>query len=200
EAARRGIGIALLPEFACKEDLQAGRLRQVLSEWSSGERPLYALYPTPRHLSREGVAFIDMLSAGLRATHPKTSPDLVKKCSSGPGPRPEQATPVPDAPFVRANGETRAGVSLPAMTRFVRAIEPRESEHRLPPKVRLALQPTPRPCTAGGASIQAQRRTGGRRRVRGDPFQFLRAAKGRIDPAEIGLDDSINVNWASRGA
>jgi|SRR5262245_2558684 len=41
---------------------------------------------------------------------------------------------------------------------------------------------------------------GGRRRVRGDPFQFLRAAKGRIDPAEIGLDDSINVNWASRGA
>src|SRR5262245_55995865 len=78
------------------------------------------------------------------------------------GTRPEQATPVPDAPFVRANGETRAGVSLPAMTRFVRAIEPRESEHRLRPKVRLALQPTPRPCTAGGASIQAQRRTGGR--------------------------------------
>src|SRR5262249_40979314 len=68
EAARRGIGIALLPEFACKEDLQAGRLRQGLSEWSSGERPLYALYPTPRYLSRTGVGFIDMLSAGLRAS------------------------------------------------------------------------------------------------------------------------------------
>jgi len=40
----------------------------VLSEWSSGERPLYALYPTPRHLSRTVVAFIDMLSAGLRAS------------------------------------------------------------------------------------------------------------------------------------
>jgi DNA-binding transcriptional LysR family regulator len=71
EAARRGIGIALLPEFACKEDLQAGRLCQVLSEWSSGEMPLYALYPSPRHLSRKVLAFIDMLSAGLRATHPK---------------------------------------------------------------------------------------------------------------------------------
>lgn len=71
EAASRGIGIALLPEFACREDLQAGRLRQVLSEWSSGERPLYALYPTPRHLSRKVVAFIDMLTAGLHATHPK---------------------------------------------------------------------------------------------------------------------------------
>jgi DNA-binding transcriptional LysR family regulator len=69
EAARRGIGIALLPEFACEEDLQAGRLRQVLSEWSSGERPLYALYPTPRHLSRKVIVFIDMLSVGLRAPH-----------------------------------------------------------------------------------------------------------------------------------
>jgi DNA-binding transcriptional LysR family regulator len=62
------MGIALLPEFACKEDLRAGRLRQVLREWSSGERPLYAVYPTPRHLSRTVVAFIDMLNAGLRAS------------------------------------------------------------------------------------------------------------------------------------
>src|SRR5215470_8312608 len=69
DAARRGIGIALLPEFACKEDLQEGRLRQVLGEWSSGERPLYALYPTARHLSRKVIAFIDMLSVGLRSPH-----------------------------------------------------------------------------------------------------------------------------------
>ena len=69
DAARRGIGIALLPEFTCKEDLRAGHLRQVLSEWSAGERPLYALYPTARHLSRKVIAFIDMLSVGLRAPH-----------------------------------------------------------------------------------------------------------------------------------
>jgi DNA-binding transcriptional LysR family regulator len=68
EAARRGIGIALLPEFACREDLQADRLRQVLTEWSSGERPLYALYPTPRHLSRKVVTFIEMLRDGFQAT------------------------------------------------------------------------------------------------------------------------------------
>jgi uncharacterized protein (TIGR03083 family) len=41
---------------------------------------------------------------------------------------------------------------------------------------------------------------GGGQRVTGDPFMFLRAAKGRIDPADIGLDASINVNWASPGA
>jgi len=72
EAAGRGIGIALLPDFACREDLQADRLREVLTKWSSGERPLYALYPTPRHLSRKVVAFIDVLAAGLRATRAKT--------------------------------------------------------------------------------------------------------------------------------
>jgi hypothetical protein len=48
------------------------RLREVLTDWSSGERPLYALFPTPRHLSRKVVAFIDMLTAGLRARHGKT--------------------------------------------------------------------------------------------------------------------------------
>ncbi len=41
---------------------------------------------------------------------------------------------------------------------------------------------------------------GGGQRVTGDAFTFLRAAKGRIDPADIGLDNSINVNWASPGA
>jgi uncharacterized protein (TIGR03083 family) len=41
---------------------------------------------------------------------------------------------------------------------------------------------------------------GGGRRVTGNPFLFLQAAKGRIDPAQIGLDDSINVNWVSKGA
>jgi DNA-binding transcriptional LysR family regulator len=65
EAARRGIGIALLPEHVCREDLHAGRLRQVLTEWSSGEIPLHALYPTPRHLSRKVVTFIEMLRLGI---------------------------------------------------------------------------------------------------------------------------------------
>lgn len=72
EAACQGIGIALLPEFACREDLRAGRLRQLLTEWSSGERQLYALYPAARHLSQKVGAFIEMLSAGLRATYSKT--------------------------------------------------------------------------------------------------------------------------------
>jgi hypothetical protein len=45
-----------------------------LSPRPPSKRPLYALYPTPHHLSRKVVAFIDMLSAGLRAT--QLRPDL----------------------------------------------------------------------------------------------------------------------------
>lgn len=67
DAASRGIGIALLSEYVCREDLQAGRLRQVLTEWSAGETPLHALYPTPRHLSRKVVTFIEMLRRGFDA-------------------------------------------------------------------------------------------------------------------------------------
>ena len=68
EAARRGIGIARMPEYVCREDLHARRLRQVLTEWSLEETPLHALYPTPRHLSRKVVAFIEMLRDGFQAT------------------------------------------------------------------------------------------------------------------------------------
>ena len=68
DAASRGIGIALLPEYVCREDLHAGRLRQVLTEWSLEETPLHALYPTPRHLSRKVVTFIEMLRDGFQAT------------------------------------------------------------------------------------------------------------------------------------
>jgi DNA-binding transcriptional LysR family regulator len=68
EAARRGIGIARLPEYVCREDLHAGRLHQVLTEWSLGETPVHALYPTPRHLSRKVVTFIEMLRDGFRDT------------------------------------------------------------------------------------------------------------------------------------
>ena len=69
EAARRGIGIALRPEYACRDDLRAGRLRRVLTAWSSGERTIYALYPGPRHLSRKVVAFVEMLSTGFQRAH-----------------------------------------------------------------------------------------------------------------------------------
>jgi DNA-binding transcriptional LysR family regulator len=61
-AAISGLGIALLPAQRCAEDVRAGRLRRVLPEWSSIVRPLQAVYPSGRHLSRKMTAFLEHLS------------------------------------------------------------------------------------------------------------------------------------------
>ncbi len=65
EAARSGIGIALIPEFVCTADLDAGRLRRVLADWCSSVTPVHAVYPTARHLSPKVVAFVEALRAEL---------------------------------------------------------------------------------------------------------------------------------------
>ncbi|HEU4580278.1 MAG TPA: LysR substrate-binding domain-containing protein [Polyangiaceae bacterium] len=61
-AAVSGLGIALLPENRCVEDARAGRLRRVLPEWSSIQRPLQAVYPGGRHLSPKLAAFLAHLA------------------------------------------------------------------------------------------------------------------------------------------
>jgi DNA-binding transcriptional LysR family regulator len=66
EATRDGIGVALMAQFACAADLEAGRLRQVLTDWCSGEAPVHAVYPTARHLSPKVVAFVDLLRERFR--------------------------------------------------------------------------------------------------------------------------------------
>jgi len=61
DAARRGLGVAMIPNFRCIEDLRAGTLERLLPEWCSGETPLHAVYPSTRHLSPKVVAFLDHL-------------------------------------------------------------------------------------------------------------------------------------------
>jgi DNA-binding transcriptional LysR family regulator len=64
-AAVSGLGIALMPAQRCVEDVRAGRLRRVLPEWSSIERPLQAVYPSGRHLSPKMTVFLDHLAASF---------------------------------------------------------------------------------------------------------------------------------------
>jgi DNA-binding transcriptional LysR family regulator len=66
DAARRGVGVARLPEFACRDDIRKGRLRHVLCDWSSEEAPLHAVYPTAQYLSPKVVAFIELVGKRLR--------------------------------------------------------------------------------------------------------------------------------------
>lgn len=65
DAALAGVGIACLPEIFCGDDVRARRLLHVLVDWSAGEVPMHALYPTRRHLSPKVVAFVDLLAQRL---------------------------------------------------------------------------------------------------------------------------------------
>jgi DNA-binding transcriptional LysR family regulator len=61
EAARAGIGIAMLPIFRCIDELRAGRLEHLLKDWCSPQSVIHAVYPTARHLSPKVKAFVEHL-------------------------------------------------------------------------------------------------------------------------------------------
>ncbi len=58
---RAGFGVALLPEYQCTADVASGALRRLLPQWSAPEVPVYALYPSARHLSPSVAALLDLL-------------------------------------------------------------------------------------------------------------------------------------------
>lgn len=59
--ALRGCGLIQLPRFHVEDDLRAGRLIEVLSDWPSPAMPLTALYPHRRQSSPRVRVFIDWL-------------------------------------------------------------------------------------------------------------------------------------------
>jgi len=66
-AARAGLGIAVMPEFAVRSDLVAGRLRRVLPGHSLAPRMLQVVYPPARHLSAKVRLFTDFVEGWCEA-------------------------------------------------------------------------------------------------------------------------------------
>jgi DNA-binding transcriptional LysR family regulator len=60
-AALAGLGVVVLPCFLCGDDLAAGRLEPVLSDWMPPPTGIHAVYPHGRHLSAKVRAFVDFL-------------------------------------------------------------------------------------------------------------------------------------------
>lgn len=65
QAIVTGLGIGLVPEPDCVEQLADGRLKRVLPAWSGVETPIHAVYPSLRHLSSKVKAFVDHLQARM---------------------------------------------------------------------------------------------------------------------------------------
>ncbi|HEU0283067.1 MAG TPA: substrate binding domain-containing protein, partial [Gallionella sp.] len=60
-AALGGAGIIMQPRFLVGADLREGKLRAVLTRYSSRELGIYAVYPSRRFLSAKVRSFIDFL-------------------------------------------------------------------------------------------------------------------------------------------
>lgn len=68
EAARRGMGVALLPEFVCAPAITRGELEVVLPQWSSPEGTMHFVYPSRRGMLPGVRALVDFLAERLPAT------------------------------------------------------------------------------------------------------------------------------------
>jgi DNA-binding transcriptional LysR family regulator len=59
QAARLGLGIAVLPDWLVRDDLPAGTLVRVLPQWHASELPVHILHPAGRPLTARARAFVD---------------------------------------------------------------------------------------------------------------------------------------------
>jgi DNA-binding transcriptional LysR family regulator len=61
EAAARGAGIVIAPAFVVGPEIRAGRLLPLLQEFAPPPLPIYAVYPSRKHLSAKVRRFVDFL-------------------------------------------------------------------------------------------------------------------------------------------
>ncbi len=68
EAARCGLGVALLPEFVCAPAISAGELEVVLPDWSVPGGIMHFVYPSRRGMLPGVRALVDYLAERLPET------------------------------------------------------------------------------------------------------------------------------------
>jgi DNA-binding transcriptional LysR family regulator len=72
DATRAGVGVALMPDWAVREDLVSGRLRRLLPNYrishSEFDNGIYAVYQQSRNLSAKVRVFLDFLAATFKDT------------------------------------------------------------------------------------------------------------------------------------
>ena len=62
EVAAQGAGIVFEPAFIVGPEVRAGRLVPLLQEYVPSPVPIYALYPSRKHLSAKVRRFVDFLA------------------------------------------------------------------------------------------------------------------------------------------
>lgn len=75
QAALRGQGVILQPSFNVHEELRAGTLQQVLTDYDAGSLGIFLIHPQRRYLATKVRSFIDLLN-GRWGTNPDADPFL----------------------------------------------------------------------------------------------------------------------------
>ena len=65
-----GLGISEIPSVLCGQDIQDGRLLEVMPDWHFSPVTLYAVYPSNRNLSRLIRLFKDFCAEHIEALVP----------------------------------------------------------------------------------------------------------------------------------
>lgn len=65
-AAVKGIGIVMMPRELMRNDIEGGRLIELMKEHTPTARPIYAVYPKERQLAPKLTSFVDFLIKKLR--------------------------------------------------------------------------------------------------------------------------------------
>lgn len=72
EAARAGLGIAMLPDYLIEDAIKGGELMLVLPAYAPPPRPISIVYPPGRKVSQKVQALISYLSKNTRANYDAT--------------------------------------------------------------------------------------------------------------------------------
>jgi len=67
EAARAGLGVAIVADWLAREDFVSGRLVRVLPQWRAEPLPVAVIFPSRRRLPARVRAFVDFAVAGMAA-------------------------------------------------------------------------------------------------------------------------------------
>jgi DNA-binding transcriptional LysR family regulator len=63
DAVKSGFGIGRIPKLYIRDELRAGTLVEVMSDWSTGTLDIFAVYPSRRYVPPKTIAFIDFVRA-----------------------------------------------------------------------------------------------------------------------------------------
>lgn len=66
-AAITGMGVAMLPEILVRHDISAGKLVQLLPDWSLPEQPMALIYHRDRYKPQRLTKFIDFVKSAFRS-------------------------------------------------------------------------------------------------------------------------------------